>query len=311
MRRAALTCLLVAVVASAGSCGGSNIGPTPPPGGGNGGNGGGGGNPNPPANTQPVIETMTVQGTRPRQPANFADLGESIAVSAKVRDEETAVDQLVYAWTATAGTFSGTGANVTWQAPATAPEAVEGLTPATVTITLTITEKFGHPGGPLSFEQSVWNTVSVALHDSAKEVGDMSRQFLLDFSDTNIKDAKYIMRNFGSAATCPEPDQVENEREDVIRNYTHFRMQNFNIGAAAVTVNFGGSCPGPNGSPKGDACARVPVFWDSIDTRSNTRVPTAGTDIVAAAYSPKDSRWFLCASNYDGRNLLTGARITR
>jgi hypothetical protein len=308
VRRALLTCLLAAVVASAGSCGGSNIGPTPPPGG-NGGNGGGGGNPNPPANSQPVIESIAVQGSRPRQPANFADLGEVIAVSAKVRDAETPVDQLVYAWTATAGSFSGTGANVTWQAPATAPVAVEGLTPATVTLTLTITEKFGHPGGPLSFEQSVWNTVNVALHDSAKEVGDMSRQFLLDFSDTNIKDANYIMRNFGSAATCPEPGEVDSEREDVIRNFTFFRMQNFNIGAPSVTVNFGGTCPVRG--RRGDACALIPVFWDSIDTRNNTRTPTAGTDIIAAAYSPKDVRWFLCASNYDGRNLLTGARISR
>jgi hypothetical protein len=309
MRRAALACLFAAVVVSAGSCGGSNIGPTPPPGGGNGGNGGGGGNPNPPANNKPVIESITVQGTRPRQPANFADLGELIAVSAKVRDDETAPDQLGYSWTATAGTFTGTGANVTWQAPAIAPVTVEGLTPATVTITLTITEKFGHPGGPLSFEQTVWHPVSVALHDSVKEVGDMSRQFLLDFSDTNIKDANYIMRNFGSAATCPEPGEVEGEREQVITHFTFFRMQNFNIGAAAVTVNFGGSCP--IAGRRGDACASVPVFWDSIDTRNNRRTPTAGTDVIAAAYSRKDLRWFLCASNYDGRNLLTGARISR
>src|SRR5688572_31185098 len=180
MGRALLTCLLAAVIASAGSCGGSNIGPTPPPGGNNGGNGGGGNNPNPPANNKPVIESITVQGTRLRQPANFADLGESIPVSAKVRDDETALDQLIYTWTATAGTFTGTGASVTWQAPATAPAAVEGLTPATMTITLTITEKFGHPGQPLSFEHSVSSTADVALHDSAKEVGDMSRQFLLD-----------------------------------------------------------------------------------------------------------------------------------
>lgn len=309
MRHAALTCLLAGVVVLAGSCGGSNIGPTPPPGGGNGGGGGGGGNPNPPANSQPVIESITVQGLRPRQPANFADLGESIAVSAKVRDAETPVDQLVYAWTATAGTFTGTGANVSWQAPATAPVAVEGLTPATVTITLTITEKFGHPGGPLSFEQSVWHTVNVALHDSVKEVGDMSRQFLLDFSDTNIKDADYIMRNFGSPSFCPEPGEVASEREDVINNFTFFRMQNFSIGAASVTVNFGGTCP--SRGRRGDACALVPVFWDSIDTRNNTRTASAGTGIIAAAYSRKDLRWFLCASNYDGRNLLTGARISR
>lgn len=311
MRRAVVTCLLAAVVGSAGSCGGTNpVTPSPPPGGGSGG-GGGGANPNPPANTQPVIETITVQGTRPRQPANFADLGELIPVSAKVRDAETAVDQLVYAWTATAGTFSGSGANVTWQAPATAPVAVQGLTPATVTITLTVTEKYGHPGQPLSFEQSVWTTVNVALHDSAKEVGDMSRQFLLDFSDTNNKNADHIMRNFGTPAICPEPGELAAERDDVIRHFTFFRMQNFNIGAAAVTVNFGGSCQVPNGARKGDACARVPVFWDSIDIRDNTRAPNSGINIIAAAYALQDARWFLCASNYDGRNLLTGARITR
>jgi hypothetical protein len=308
MRRALLTCLLAAGVVSAGSCGGSNIGPTPPPTGGGGG-GGGNGNPDPPVNTLPVIEAITVQGTRVRQPANFADLGESIPVSAKVRDAETAIDQLVYAWTATAGSFTGTGASVTWQAPATAPVAVQGATPATVKITLTITEKYGHPGGPLSFEQTVWHEVPVALHDSVKEVGDMSRQFLLDFSDTNIKDANYIMRNFGSPAVCPEPDEVIKERDDVVTNFTFFRMQNFNIGAPSVTINFGGTCPVRG--RLGDACATVPVFWDSIDTRNNTRTPTSGLDIIAAAYSRKDSRWFLCASNYEGRNLLTGARITR
>ena len=305
MRHALLAGLLAAVVASAGSCGGSNIGPTPPPGGGNGGNGGGGGNPNPPANTQPVIESITVQGTRPRQPANFADLGESIAVSARVRDIETAVDQLVYAWTATAGTFSGTGANVTWQAPATAPEAVEGLTPATVTITLTITEKFGHPGGPLSFEQSVWNTVSVALHDSAKEVGDMSRQFLLDFSDTNNKNANHVMRNFGSRSFCPEPDEVDSEFEDVIRNFTFQRMTKYEIGQAATTVNFEGRCP-VFGS-RGDACAVVPVLWDSVNVVTGARTFSSGTDIIAASYSKAEKRWWLCASRYQIVTVI-GAR---
>jgi hypothetical protein len=307
MRRAALTCLFAAVVGLAGSCGGGpNIGPTPPPGGGNGGGGGGGGgNPNPPANSQPVIETITVQGTRPGQPANFADLGESIAVSGKVRDAETPIDQLVYTWTATTGTFTGTGANVTWQAPATAPVAVEGLTPATVTITLTITEKFGHPGQPLSFEQSVWTTTSVALHDSVKEVGDMSRQFLLDFSDTNIKDANYILRNFGSTSFCPDPQAVIDERFDVTRNFTEYRMTNFGIGQAATTVSFGGRCP-VFGS-RGDACAVVPVFWDSIEIKTGKRSFSSGNDIIAAAYSTSEKRWWLCASNYQIFTVI-GAR---
>lgn len=306
MRHALLTCLVAAVVAAAGSCGGGpKIGPTPPPGGGNGGNGGGGGNQNPPANNQPVIEAITVQGTRPRQPASFADLGEAIPVSAKVRDDETAVDQLVYTWTATAGSFTGTGAAVTWNAPATAPVAVAGLTPATVTITLTITEKFGHPGVPPAFEQSVSHSVPVALHDSTKEVGDMARQFLLDFSDTNIKDANYILRNFGSTSFCPDPQAVIDERSDVTRNFTEYRMTNFGIGQPATTVSFGDRCP-VFGS-RGDACSVIPVFWDSIEIATGKRSFSSGNDIIAASYSTAEKRWWLCASNYQIFTII-GAR---
>jgi hypothetical protein len=304
MRRALLTCLLAAVVGSAASCGGSTpITPTPPPG--SGGGGGGGGNPTPPANNPPVVESITVQGTRAKQPANFADLGESIQVSAKVRDDETAVDQLVYTWTATTGTFTGTGANVTWQAPAIAPAAVQGATPAAVTMTLTLTEKYGHPGGPLSFEQSVSKTAPVALHDSVKEVAGMSRQFLLDFSDTSLKDANYIMRNFGTTAFCPEPTEVASEREDVIQNFTQYQMLAFQVGQPATSINFEGRCP--VFSSRGDACSVVPVFWDSVKISSGARGASSGNDIIAAAYSKVEQRWWLCASRYQ---ILTsiGAR---
>ena len=298
-----VACATAFVVAA---CGAPPVTPTPTPTpGGNGGNGGPG---NPPANNPPAIQSIAIQGTRAKEPANFADLSEAVAVSAKVTDDETAVDQLQYVWTATAGTFTGTGPNVTWQAPAQAPVAATGATPIDVTITLTVVEKYGNPGGPLAFEQSVSKTAPVSLHDSVKEVGTMARQFLLDFSDTNIKDADLIMRNFGGA-TCPDLRDVQAERGDVINNFTNYRMLKFDIGQPAVTINFGGACAFRG--RKGDACATVPVFWDSVEVHTNVRTPNAGDDIISAAYSPKDSRWFLCASDYDGRNLLTGARISR
>lgn len=278
--RAGALAVSLALVSMAG-CGGPSPGPTPPP---------PPPPPPPPVNNPPVIESITVQGSRPRQPANFADVGESIAVSAKVRDDETATEQLQYNWTASAGTFAGTGASVTWQAPATF------ATPATVTLTLAVTERYGQPGGPLTFEHTVSKTGAVALHDSRREVGEMSRQFLLDFSNTSIKDADYIMRNFGSAATCPDVREVQNERDDVIRNFTFFNIVNFRVDAPRVTVNFGGSCPFRG--KRGDACAVVGVMWDSIDMRDNVRGTTAGDDIIAAAYSTADSRWWLCASDY-------------
>jgi len=226
-----------------------------------------------------------------------------------VRDDETAVDQLVYTWTATSGTFTGTGPAVTWRAPATAPLDVRGITPASVTITLAITEKYGQPGGPLTFEQSVSQTAAVSLHDSAKEVGEMSRQFLLDFSDTTIKDADYIMRNFGKPALCPEPGEVTSERTDVTRNFTEFKVVNSSVGADVTTVNFGGHCPVFNN--RGDACSTVPVLWDSVKLSDGSRSFSSGNDIIAAAYSVPDKRWFLCASRYQVLKTIGAARSIR
>ena len=82
--------LAAAMVAAAlcNACGGSPSSPTPPvtqppvvP-------------PSAPANNLPVIDSIALRGTRPSEPPNFADLGETIAVVAKVRDDETPVEQL-------------------------------------------------------------------------------------------------------------------------------------------------------------------------------------------------------------------------
>jgi len=246
--------------------------------------------PVPPANALPVVDSITVQGSRPHEPANFADPGEAIAVTAKVHDDETAADQLQYAWTATVGTFSGTGATATWTAPATV------ATPATVTLSLKVNEKYGTGN---AFEHSVDASATLSLHDSVKEVGDMSRQFLLDFSDTNIKDVDLVMRNFNAAA-CPEPGRVSDERDDVIKNYTYYRMINYRVDQPTVKVGFGGICQTNHGPRKGDACAAVGVMWDSIDTRDNSRNPNFGTDFIEAAYAVTGARWWLCASDYLG-----------
>ena len=75
-------------------------------------------NPQPPANNTPVIVSIRIQGSRPNEPANFADVGETVGVSAEVRDDETPVSQLQFVWSSSVGTFSGNGPTVTWQAPA-------------------------------------------------------------------------------------------------------------------------------------------------------------------------------------------------
>lgn len=247
----------------------------------------------PPPNALPVIVSIVAQGSRPRQPANFADLNESIGVTATVTDAETPVDQLEYQWSATHGTFSGTGPRVTWQAPATAS------TPLQVTLTLRVIERFGTGG---VFQQEVSGPRTVALHDSAREVGDMAVRFLTEFSkpQTN-KDVNDIMRDF-SAVACPDPGEVLAEREQVITHYTNFFMHSYRVDPATVSFNFAGRCSYEN--KQGDACVAVPVRWDSTDKRTDVRRQTVGVDHLAAVYAPRDARWWLCSSSFQDTGSL-------
>ena len=249
----------------------------------------------PPNNVAPTIESITAQGRRQRQPPRFADLKETIDVAGTVRDPETALEELTYQWTATAGAFEGSGRTVTWIAPESA------ATPLKVTITLKVVEAYGHPGQPRNFSHEVTSTVEVALHDSTNEVRRMAEQFLVDFSDTNIKDWQYIMRNFGAAA-CPNPSDVEAEKQDVIRHYTEFQMISSKIGDGKVSVNFGSFCPFRGRS--GDACAVVPVYWDSREM-DGSRSVAQGDDFLAAVYSARDTRWYLCSSDFEPAETLS------
>ena len=244
----------------------------------------------PPANAPPVIGSIAAQGSRPGQPANFADLGQSIAVSATVTDAETPSDQLEYHWSATLGTLSGSGRSVTWQAPAIAS------TPITVTITLRVVERYGVDG---IFQHEVTGTRAVSLHDSAREVGEMARRFLDEFSkpQTN-KDWQDVMRDF-SRTRCPDPREFDDERRSVENHYANFVMHSYEIGAPTVAVNFGGAC---TFNIAGDACASARVRWDS--TGPGGRRVTSGVDYLSAVYSATDARWWLCSSRFDGDTSL-------
>ena len=165
---------------------------------------------------------------------------------------------------------------------------------ADITLTLKVTERFGYPGGPKSYSQEVSSTVIVSVHDSPKEIGQMARQFLLDFSDSRIRDVSVIMRNFipGCYGTKDETDQVaENRRRYVILEYS--------VGEAQTIVNFGGVCPYL--AKKGDACTSVPVYWKSLDMDRNTTGAVTGKDWLASFYQADKGRWGLCDSSFEGR----------
>ena len=243
----------------------------------------------------PVIDGITAQGARPNEPAGFADVGQPIAIAATVRDPDTPIDQLQFTWTADLGAFSGTGANVTWSAPADSP------TPRTVTLSLTVADNIG----------SATSSVSVSLHNSVKEVGDLAREFLLDFSNSALS-PEYVMRNFSTGARCVTPR--DKEFADVVKNRTFYRIESYTIGESKVNLQFNSiPCSYRLEEPfGGDACAVVPATWKSLCLVTNPECVAGehtvadGLDYVTEVY--ENSRWRLCGSAYGPKS---GIRFMR
>ena len=117
----------------------------------------------------PVIASIVARGARPNEPQNFADVGEEITVTATVTDPDTPSEQLVFHWTADTGTFTDSGATVKWRAP------TDATAPAAITLSLSVADNTGN---------SATSSTTISLHDSVKEIGDLAREFLLDFSDS-------------------------------------------------------------------------------------------------------------------------------
>jgi hypothetical protein len=232
--------------------------------------------PNPP----PVVTSLVAQSARTNAPSNFADIGEEVVVTATVQDAETPASRLTFDWSADGGTFTGTGASVRWRAPT-------GIAvPAQIKVTVKVTEPTD--GAP----QSVSSTVTVRVHDSIKEISDLSVQFLLDFSD-QTRTPEYVVRNFWTG--CPGRDE---ELQDVRNNRTYYTITSSTIGTpTSATVNFGGTCPSPEKTGV-DGCVQTPVLWKAIDKRTNLSETSSGTDQTTAVY--RESRWWLCDSNFNG-----------
>ncbi len=227
-------------------------------------------------NTVPVITSIAAQGRRPRQPATYADYGETIQLTLVIQDAETAPAQLVYQWRACDGTFTGTGPQVDWTAPAI------GSLPSTCTIDVTVMD------GPHVLTRSI----VVRLHNSVAEISALALEFLEEFAD-NLIPAATTVRNFSDS--CPGK---ASELKDVtfIRD-TRF-INSHVYGTTTASVAFGGSCK----SKAADACVATPVEWNSTVKESGAIEIAKGTSTISGVY--RDSRWWLCDSSYDGASSL-------
>jgi hypothetical protein len=238
----------------------------------------------------PVIDGITAKGSRPNELPGFADLGEEIAVAASVSDPDTPIDQLQFQWMSEVGTFSGSGANVTWRAPA------DARTPMSVTLSLTVSDDIGNATA----------SATVSVHNSIKEVGDLSRLFLLDFSDSS-KPAAYVVRNFSKSPRCEA--ERDDEFNQIDENRRLYQITSSSIGAASVTVQFA-SRPCTYEPRNGDACATVPATWTSVCATADPKCAPGrveGVDFVTAAY--EQNEWRLCASYFEGHGATVRSFI--
>ena len=188
-------------------------------------------------NAPPVIGTFRVQGSRAKQPPNFADLADAIEVSVTVTDAETSVSNLRFNWSCSS---SGPSAAPGPPSPGELQRAPP-ITPIDVVLALEVVEPYRSQGR--NVENRVTGSTTVSLHNSIQEVSALARQFLLDFSDSSLG-AAHVMRNFEPG--CYGTDL---ESGDVTKNRAEFTIVESNIGTDATSVGFGGvvRVPEPSG----------------------------------------------------------------
>jgi len=253
------------------SCSTPPSAPTPPP-----------SPPPPPAsapNTPPVIRSVAAITGR-------TEVDRTIDVTSEVIDAETPLTALVYEWSANAGTFSGTGPQVTWRL---APGAT--LTPVDVTITLTIIERYTEidgAGQSVAREHRVTSTAApFRVHDSTAEISRMALTFLIDY--------------FGNSNVSPDACLVDfsdlchgkaAERADIVDNRLKHVMLSSQATIQAVHLN-------------GDltfAEVFAPCTFRSTSKETGKPGTVTGDCYLTAVYA--QSRWWLCDSLFNNGRII-------
>jgi hypothetical protein len=254
--------------------------PTPSGGGSNGGSGSGGGGA---VNTPPVVQSIVAGSDA------HAEVGAPITLTATVTDAETPVDQLTYAWSAPTGTFSGSGPSVTWTPGA------DAQTPADISVTLTVTEKYGSP----QQTNTASGTVSVHVNNSPKELAELSLRFLGNFANSVV-----------SPETCvsefsPNCNGKKDEFADIANNRHDFLI-------LSSTLRTTGIDPAPlhGKTTVHTFCAftsRVisasPASCSTADCPYNSVQSVQGDCFTTNVY--EQGRWWLCESHFNGNRAPT------
>lgn len=269
LRSGVLACV-IACCAVVYACGGSPTNPGPPP------------PPPPPPNQAPVVESISSDVSR-------LEVGTEVIFTATVRDAETPISQLLFEWAADAGTFSGAGASISWRPPDNA------TTPADFVIRLTVREPYGTapPGGERPEHRVTANSNPVRVHNSPKELGDMTMRFLGDFANSSVSPDTCV-REFSDS--CPEKAV---ERKEIEGNRRDYQILSSSLRLREVTVS----------SDRMHAQIRANCAFTSrvLACVPDTSVPNCSVgatervdgDCLLTAIYERD-RWWLCDSKFQG-----------
>jgi hypothetical protein len=252
------------------ACGGgpAGPGPVPPP------------PPPPPGNAPPTIESVTLGTER-------IEVAEEVTVTATVRDPETPVGELQYAWSAEGGTFSGEGASVRWRPPA------DAATPADYVLELTVTETYGaaDANGTRPSHTVKASSAAVRVHDSPGEIGGLAMAFLRDFARSTVKPDDAV-REFSDSC-----EGKSDEREDIEFNRKYFDI----ISSSLRLVNTSVASTRMAGSAR-VACGFTSRLKACPPNRTDCKVGVtervSGDCIVETVY--EERRWWLCESSFHG-----------
>lgn len=220
-------------------------------------------------NTPPAIAEVKTSSER-------VEADEEVELTASVKDDETALDQLTYAWAASpaAGTFTGNGPIVRWRAPK------QQTTPDVYTFTLTVTEKFTSAGEARENEV-VSSPVTVHYNDSVAEVTGVAEQFYRDFGTFSVSPEQCV-RNFSDNCSGKR-DELSDIRNN--RLTTHILSSTF----TATSITF-------NGTPRIAGTVRGPCTFEDIPNATGRRQKVSGECLLTTVY--EEWRWYLCVSHF-------------
>lgn len=228
-------------------------------------------------NSLPTIEWLFTNTDR-------AEINGRIELVSVVSDAETDPANLQYEWTATAGSFTGSGRSVMWNAPASANPAVQELK-------LTVIEKYSTTdadGRTQTRENRVSRSTMVHVNDSVAELSALALTFLDDFVHPE-RTPEFCVRNFSDncRGKAEELSDIQRNRREFIidPNRSSFRI-------SSISYNTSGNVP----SQATFATVLAPCEFWSTEKATGVFGVARGTCRLTNVY--EDFRWRLCESNF-------------